>query len=267
MLYQRSPVTAGILSLIYPGLGHLYVGRLELAIIIQVIIYGSITLLGTLGLLSIAVCVYGLIILSSVLYFLVAWHSARLAKQCDHTYVPKIYNTWWGYVGFVLVWQLGFNYLTYTNNNLLGVGVTVVKSSSMMPSVRAGDVLLIDSSVRSSGVGDVIAFYESADALFPTVSRVAAVGGDRISIIYGMVYLNGQSVEALSVPEELRQRPYSMSMEERVVPQGQVFVLGDYRDQSQDSRFFGSVPMGNLVGSVTDVVISSQMSRWGASIQ
>ncbi|MFC3151199.1 signal peptidase I [Litoribrevibacter euphylliae] len=267
MLYQRSPVTAGILSLIYPGLGHLYVGRFEQAVIIQAIIYGLIILLGKLGLLSTAFGAYALMAWSALLYIGVAWHSVRLAKQCDQSYAPKVYNAWWGYIGFVLVWQLGFNYLAYTNNNLLGVGATVAKTESMTPSVRRGEFLLIDTRDKQLESGDVIAFYESAEALFPLVSRVAAVGGDRISIIYGKVYLNGQLADALSVPEALRQMPYSLSMEERIVPQGQFFVLGDFRDQSQDSRFFGSVPMSNLAGRVTDIVMSSQMSRLGQSVQ
>jgi signal peptidase I len=253
MLYERSPTTAGIFSLIYPGLGHLYVGNLGLAVSIQAVIIGTWLVLGMWGMLSTAIGLYVCLLIPFCLYLFAIWHAAKLAKETDQNYEPRAYNSWWGYLGFILIFQIGFAYFAYKNPHILGVDMVVVKSTGMVPEVTEGDVLLINKKDNTLSVGDVVAFYNSDVDLTASVSRVAAVGGDRVAIVYGQVYRNGQVEPALSTPEPLRQMDYSMSMEERYVPPGRVFLLGDYRDKSKDSRFFGSLPEYLLAGIIIEV--------------
>lgn len=267
MLYERSPATAGVLSLIYPGLGHLYVGHLNIALAIQVAIYGSLISLGSMGWLSSFNGALLFFITFLATYLFSIWHSARLAKQSDQYFQPKAYNSWWGYIGFVLAWQLGFSYLSYTNTSLLGVEVTIAKNAAMVPAIDPGEWVLINSRDKQVEPGDVVAFYTSEVDIVPSISRVVAVGGDRVSIIYGQVYRNGEIDMTTKVPEVLRRMDHSMSMEERMVPPGQIFVLGDFRDQSQDSRFFGTIPEKLMVGTVTDVLLSFDFGRLGQSVR
>ena len=265
MLLKRSPFTAGFLSLIYPGLGHLYVGALEKALFIQAACFGSLFLLGQLGMLTsftgnfIFLC----IILCVYLYAFIS--AIRTAKNIHH-YQMTNYNTWYCYVGFLLVFQSLFFYIGTKSDDLLGYNMIVMSSDSMLPSAQYNDVVIIDSKKQSLDVGDAIAFYLPNTNFDTDIKRVAAVGGDRISIIFGKVYRNGVLEEKLSVPEEYRQRDYSVSVEEQTVPAGHVFLLGDYRDNSNDSRFWGSLPQENIIGVATDVYFSTNLSNIGQSI-
>jgi signal peptidase I len=76
------------------------------------------------------------------------------------------------------------------------------------------------------------------------IKRVVALGGDTVSIEGGKLVVNGEPVDEPYLPEDVQ-------MEDRPpekVPEGYVFVMGDNRDQSYDSRRFGPIPLEDLVG-------------------
>jgi len=154
-------------------------------------------------------------------------------------------------------------------------------SSSMMPTLGEKDVLLAD--LRAAGTmpgrGEIIVFRPpSPDTVF--VKRVIGSPGDRVAVKAGRLVLNGKVVERrpkgrveldlslgptpVSVYEEALSgvRPYEIAemsdagmlddVSESVVPPGAVFVLGDNRDNSMDSRVaeMGPISIGNIVGRV-----------------
>jgi len=124
-----------------------------------------------------------------------------------------------------------------------------VASSSMAPTLRAGDHVLTESaSLRLGAVrrGDLVTFAAAgSDEL--TLKRVAALGGDRVAIHDGRLVVNRRSVPE---PYADHRRMDSIYFGPVDVPAGSVFVLGDNRDDSRDSRDFGPVPVRDLVGRV-----------------
>jgi signal peptidase I len=76
--------------------------------------------------------------------------------------------------------------------------------------------------------------------------RIVAVGGDKVTSQDGHLMVNGRPAKepylAKGTTTEMR-RPVT-------VPKGRVFVLGDNRPISQDSRFYGAVPVGDILGYV-----------------
>lgn len=124
-----------------------------------------------------------------------------------------------------------------------------VPTESMTPTVHAGDRVLaqrIDGDeVRR---GDVVVFTEPAWGDMPMLKRVVGVGGDRIACCdKGRLTLNGKAVEE---PYLQRREPASGNSFTADVPEGQLFLLGDERRSSLDSRVHlddpgqGSVPRG-----------------------
>jgi signal peptidase I len=128
-----------------------------------------------------------------------------------------------------------------------------VEGASMEPSLRDGTVLLVDAvGPRVEGVhrGDIVVLQLPSEVVYPhplLVKRIVAVGGDHVVIEDGVVRING-----LPVPEPYLLRgahpPTTAPMVDVTVPHGDVFVMGDHRANSFDSKAFGPVPLSTIVG-------------------
>jgi signal peptidase I len=122
-----------------------------------------------------------------------------------------------------------------------------VSGPSMAPHISSGEYVFINTLAFKFGVperGEIVAFRH--DGSFSTetfIKRVIALPGDRVRIDRGVVYLNGTRLD-----EPYVKFPDTRSMPEITVPPGSVFVLGDNRAVSEDSRAFGPVRDGDLVG-------------------
>jgi signal peptidase I len=106
--------------------------------------------------------------------------------------------------------------------------------------------------LRSVHRGDVVSFHPPGRTDDIYLKRVVAVGGDRVQSLDDDLYVNGNRVGARSKPLDL------------VVPRGEVYVLGDNRDHSEDSRVFGTVPERNVIGEPVMVLWSfaGPSQRW-----
>jgi len=124
----------------------------------------------------------------------------------------------------------------------------VVEGSSMEPSLHNRERLLVNKLVYRFGEpqrGDVVVFRYPANPKRKFIKRVIGVPGDVVEIRDGHVILNGQVLEE----DYTMDLTYGMFGPE-VVPEGHYFVLGDNRNNSDDSRFpdVGFVPRANIVG-------------------
>jgi signal peptidase I len=135
-----------------------------------------------------------------------------------------------------------------------------VESISMQPNLYAGDFVIINKVVYhylgDPKRGDIIVFrYPPDPDQIPYIKRVIGLPGDQIHIAGGKVYVNG----------ELLIEPYLKVSTNRggdwVVPEGSLFVMGDNRNNSSDSRSWGFVPMENVIGRAE--VIYWPPDDWG----
>lgn len=124
---------------------------------------------------------------------------------------------------------------------------SIVDGDSMNGTLKDGEHLIITDVFYTPERGDIIVFEDfTIDTTEPLVKRVIAVEGDMIRVTGGNVYVN----------EELITEPYVSSLETRkdvplmTVPEGEVFVMGDNRGDSHDSRDFGTVSVDSILGKV-----------------
>ncbi len=123
-----------------------------------------------------------------------------------------------------------------------------IPSESMVPTLEVGDRIFVNRFIYrffEPERGDIVVFdsLETDDEL---IKRIVAVPGDRVRVRNGKLRVNGD------FPDE----PYAVPMVfpdgsffgPTKVPEGEVFVMGDNRPNSRDSRFFGPVPIDNLEG-------------------
>jgi signal peptidase I len=103
--------------------------------------------------------------------------------------------------------------------------------------------------------GDIVVFTPPAgwaqDDGTPFIKRVIGVGGDKVEVKDGDVYVNGTALvepylfaDGLGDPAE----PTTASQNSWTVPDGELFLMGDHRANSADSRSFGTVPISHIVG-------------------
>lgn len=173
-----------------------------------------------------------------------------------------------------------------------------IPTSSMEPNLLIGDHLLVDKLVfsPSSGViedalfakrkiqrGDVVVFKYPEDPARDYIKRVIGLPGDRVEIQEKRVLINGAVIdEPYAHFEQPPLRPsdpeYGLFAEDgrdnfgpRLVPANAVLVLGDNRDNSKDSRFWGFLPVDQIKGRAVLVYWSYEASREeyqrGASFQ
>jgi signal peptidase I len=124
-----------------------------------------------------------------------------------------------------------------------------VASGSMSPTYSTGDELLVRRSGLGAdrpGRGDVVVL-RALDGGGLLVKRVAAVAGDRVGIRDGRLVVNGDVVAEPYVDHARVDGTYFGPVD---VPAGSVFVLGDNRSDSVDSRDFGPVPWARVEGLV-----------------
>lgn len=125
------------------------------------------------------------------------------------------------------------------------VEVLFIASESMSPTLRAGDrVLVSKSSYRFGGPdrGD-IAVFERGEGV--AMKRIVGLPGDVVEIRDGVLFVNGERKREPYV--DYRLTDSSFFGPERVPP-GRVFVMGDNRPNSLDSRSFGTIPRDDLAG-------------------
>ena len=265
MLKKRSPLLAAALSVLAPGLGHVYAGSATKGLLLLGTPYGLALLVGFAGLFSTFYGIVGLLLFVIAFYIFAIVSAVRLALR-QREYQLRSFNRWYCYLGLFIVTALLGNALFGARGSMLGYETYHIPGQSMDPTLQVGDFITVDTRYAQSQVGDVIVFLYPEDRSISYVKRVAALGNDRVSIVDGQVLRNGEPVPALSVPEQSRQRDYSITMAERLIPADEVFLLGDWRDNSNDSRFWGTVPTADVVGKVTYVWFSTNLKRIGMAI-
>jgi len=303
MTSRRVPWVALALSFLSPGVGHLYCGRIAkglplyfawilvpLCSVVAALVPPSATVLMLLVLLP------AVAVLTVYLYAAIdAW---RLAYQIRSDYSLRDYNR------AAIYWLLIVVQLVYSIGLIVGARVLVyeaylIPASSMSPTILNGDRILARKLLPLDHFperGDLIVFRNPTPSIADAfVKRVVAVAGDHIEIRGESLLINGKELERDRVPDESLKHlgnqlsgrvafevnsghrylvAYDDSSDgeraqgdfEATVPERHVFVLGDNRDRSRDSRYFGSIHVGDIFGYVDYIYWPSESwSRFGVA--
>jgi signal peptidase I len=143
-----------------------------------------------------------------------------------------------------------------------------IPSGSMKPTLLIGDHILVNKFIYGIKIpyfrtmfipitdpqrGDVAVFIYPEDRSKDFIKRVIGIGGDTIEIRNKKIYLNGLPytdkhgiyTDDFIIPGVVQPRD---NVGPVLVPKGYLFVMGDNRDQSYDSRFWGFVPLRDVLG-------------------
>jgi len=150
-----------------------------------------------------------------------------------------------------------------------------IPSSSMEPTLQVGDHILVNKFIYGIKIpltdaklfkfkkpqrGDIVVFIYPKDRSKDFIKRVIGTEGDKVEIIRNKIYINDQLIDDPWGHYEISYwAKYLQSMERYgpyLVPKDSIFVLGDNRDNSQDSRFWGFVNIDAVRGKAFIIYFS-----------
>ncbi|MDX6381691.1 MAG: signal peptidase [Rubrobacteraceae bacterium] len=123
-----------------------------------------------------------------------------------------------------------------------------IPSGSMVPTLKVGERVFVNKFIYRFSEpkrGDIIVFRSVDGADEDLIKRVVGLPGDEVAVQNGVLILNGEPQEEPYVNQRF---PDDSFYGPTKVPEGKVFVMGDNRSNSADSRVFGPVPMENIAG-------------------
>ncbi len=269
---KRKPWIAFLLSCATPGLGQLYNGQWKKAILLW--ITGSLIVIGPpfLGALQ---KFYGFVlwIVFLIGFFisvlLDAWRSAIKSKEMT----PRPYNKWYIYLALFLInlflIQPLFSFVVRNNFRAYRL-----PTSSMEPALTVGDHFIASMGYYKSERpkrGDVIIFPNPKEPSKDLVRRVIGLESEKVEILHDKIYINDKLIEDSWGSFERKELSGHLSFLENfgpvVAPTGSLFVLGDNRHNSQDSRLWGFVDFSKVRGKALYIYWAKDKNRIGSEIK
>jgi signal peptidase I len=263
---KRNPFLAALATLGAFGLGQLYNGKLRKAAIAYALCLATVAF-GIFAPLSSSLSwlfiVSALPILLGLVVAIDAFRDAHRIREI----VLHPYNRWYIYLAVILIQALLISQLQ-ENVILSSVHAYKIPTGAMSPALEIGDRLVADTKAYRNKLpsrGDLIVFKYPKNESISYIKRVIGLPGEKLEIIKRTVHINGESLKENYVqyidPNSIHEHygPYD-------IPQGQYFVMGDNRDNSQDSRFWGYVKQHQLLGQARYLYWAKDKSRIGKQV-
>jgi len=272
---KRIPVIAAALSLVAPGLGQLYNGQILKGIIFLLAFLLIPTILFLVGLPSQFLGLAAIfIIVFCIWVFIIA--EAFVAAKRKKEVVLRAYNKWYLYLLIILLvngtYFIPRDSTANFTSKVLGFRVYKIPAGSMEPTLLVGDYLVTNSKYFKKAEpqrGDLAILQNPKDPSKDFIKRVIALEGEKIEVKNKQVYINDEVLpESYAVHNDVNS---DMAIRDNfgpeVVPPNHCFVLGDNRDNSMDSRWWGSIPLGNIKGKPLYIYWAKDKSRIGNKLR
>ncbi len=271
-------IWSGLLSLMAPGLGHIYAGawRQGARLVGMILLINLVSTLLRQSALTKAhiLLLFALVPVMVVLYLWAFVGALRNARRRTHEPRP-----WWrtAWLAAIVIFGLNLGLKVQAAPTWRSFNIPI---GAMEPALQPGDTILVDAAPNSGlpAYNDIVVFRPPREPLAFLVKRVVGLPGDRVQIRHGVLFINDQPMPRVrdgngsteygtsrivlarfieSLPDgslhAILQDSDDQELDDTAafdVPVGHVFVLGDNRDFSMDSRAMdqvGFVPVENLI--------------------
>lgn len=236
------------LAIIFPPLGYFYLKK-WLDVAISTVLFTAVFIFtdfpGDFVLLTVLTCLH------------ISFFIFRLGKKDKRLALGLIFFC------FIIGYASDISYTVICTKKLFDIDY-VGFGESMNPTLYTGDIVLADlydSEVGNIDIDDIVLILpikiDKQNQSSPLVKRVVGVGGEVIQIINGVVYIDGKATKRTrGVRGEVPNRKfykYAVS-EPYTIPEDCFFVLGDYQNNSYDSRMFGGISKDQIEAKITKIL-------------
>lgn len=255
-LKTRKWWAAGLLSIVQPGLGQIYNGQAKKGVAFFLAQSSTWLTLPLLLKYPSAWAFAAFYLILPTVYIYVALDAILNARKISNNYLLKAYNKAYVYIAYFVVLGLIVNPTGAYIIKTYVVKAYKIPAASMEPTLLIGGHILVDklgSSAKNPARGDIIVFEYSGDSQKEFIKRVVGVGGDTVEIRDKELYVNSVLVKSdYAIHTDAKMFPKGEEVRDNygplTVPPNSFFVLGDNRDRSFDSRYWGFVEKSKIQG-------------------
>jgi len=268
---KRNPFLAGLLSLLFTGLGQVYNGKAGLGIAFFLISGALFLLWGVSGWPHDFIGLVAYAIVDIVLWLFIAVHAFIQARRMRETELKRYQKT--TVYAFFIIISLGSIFVPARvwMSPFLGLSPYKMATGSMLPTLQKDDCLMTNPRAYRSQApkrGDLIIFEYPRDLTKQFIMRVIALEGETVEIKNKQVFIDGEPLqESFKVQEDAAVVNTRENFGPLKIPDGHCFVLGDYRDNSHDSRFWGALPLANIKGQALYIFWAKDKKRIGLTLK
>ena len=271
---RRIPLIAAVLSLVTPGLGQLYNAQILKGIIFFL---ASLLIPMILSLAGLQFQFYGLVVilLFSICLWLFIIGEAFFSAKKKKEVVLKRYNKWYVYLIIILLmlgtYIIPTDFIANIASETLRFSAYKMPTGSMEPTLSIGDYLIVDFKYFKKNepqTGDLVILQYPKDPTKVFIKRVIALEGEKIEIKDKQVYINDEAIqESYKVLKSISYDAVRDNFGPELVPSDHCFVMGDNRDNSYDSRYWGFLPIKNIKGKPLYIYWAKNKKRIGKKIE
>jgi signal peptidase I len=246
----RKPWLVLLLGVVCWSAAFSYVGRWRAGLVVVLLLLASEFALGWSGLIHHPWALWGWLVLACLTCIATTIGLALYART-EASRTPRWYQSWYGYLLSVLALSLPVT-LVYTHQHWLGFRTFRIPSRSMSPSYVPGDFITADvrpAALQALRDGDAVV-YRNVALRQVWIKRVVGMPGEHIQIQPDGIMRNGVRVDEPYAVYDNRSLPVDAVFNDVNLAEGQLFMLGDNRNNSVDSRLQGVVSRDAVVGIV-----------------
>lgn len=134
-----------------------------------------------------------------------------------------------------------------------------VEGTAMFPTLKDGDKIIIDRNFKELKRGDIISFLYPKDTSKWYIKRIVGLPDEKIEIREGIIFINGEKLDEPYLYEAGNQTKGSFPPQR--IPVNHYFVIGDNRDNSSDSRYWGTVSRDLVTGKYVSTYAAATNSK------
>lgn len=284
---RRRAWVAALLTVVAAGVGHVYAGRPMRGLVAAVLAlaFGMAMLQASMMADARWARLLALGLLALTIVVVVA-DAAGTAREADPAARRRWYQRWWMYAVLIVAvaFVIDMLVLPFAQSNWRAFRL---RSHNMAPTLLAGDYVM--TARGNEGLQRGMVITRVTDEGFESIGRIVGVAGDTLSMSDGTLRVNGSEEPAFGrvtavddgsqaegmfhwqrrflVGDTAGYAPTAAEWGPLVVPPGNVFVLGDNRPASLDSRHLGFIPLDHVTGRVDWIYFSRDpltgATRWG----